>query len=46
MTLAAIAGLTRRHREKHSDDAIQSHGFPASAVALDGHASLAMTATE
>jgi hypothetical protein len=44
MTLAAIAGLPRRHREERSDDAIQSHGFPASAVALDGHASLAMTA--
>jgi hypothetical protein len=44
MTLAAIACLPQSHCEERSDAAIQSHGFPASAVALDGHASLAMTA--
>jgi hypothetical protein len=44
MTLAAIAGLPQCHREKRSDDAIESHGFAAGVVALDGHASLAMTA--
>jgi hypothetical protein len=42
MTLAAIAGLPRR--QERSDEAIQSHGLLASAVVLDGHASLAMTA--
>jgi hypothetical protein len=44
MTLAAIACLPQCHCEERSDDAIQIRGFPASAVALDGHASLAMTA--
>jgi hypothetical protein len=44
MTSAVIACLPQRHCEERSDDAIQSHSFPASVVALDGHASLAMTA--
>jgi hypothetical protein len=46
MTLAVIACLPQRHCEERSDEAIQSHGFPASAAALNSHASFAMTAQE